>query len=231
MKANSIFSLMIKLQHVYKEYRLDGETIFTALSDITIEIRTGEITGTIGTSGSGKSTLMHMIGLLDTPSKGKIFVEGDDISRINDDNLSTLRNEFVGFVFQQFNLIPKLTVRENILLPTIYAKKKLNYDPEEKAWEIMKKFGIDEKANSYPNRISGGQQQRVAIARALIMKPKLILADEPTGNLDTKTGDQIINLLTDLNKQEKLTVIVVTHELDVAKKTRRIIKIKDGEIQ
>jgi len=222
---------MIKLQHVYKEYRLDGETIFTALSDITIEIRTGEFTGIIGPSGSGKSTLMHMIGLLDTPSKGKIFVEGDDISRINDDNLSTLRNEFVGFVFQQFNLIPKLTVRENILLPTIYAKKKLNYDPEEKAWEIMKKFGIDEKANSYPNRISGGQQQRVAIARALIMKPKLILADEPTGNLDTKTGDQIINLLTDLNKQEKLTVIVVTHELDVAKKTRRIIKIKDGEIQ
>jgi len=175
--------------------------------------------------------LMHMIGLLDKPSKGKIFIEGKDISKLDDDRLSTLRSEFVGFVFQQFNLINKLTVLENILLPTVYARKKFEYDVNEKALYLIKRFGLNGKENSYPNKISGGQQQRTAIARALIMSPKLILADEPTGNIDTKNGNEIMKLLKELNREEKITVVIVTHEADIAAQTRRIIKIRDGKIE
>lgn len=223
-------SFMIKLSHVFKEFVLDDDVIYRALNDITLTIKQGEFASIIGPSGSGKSTLMHMIGLLDKPSRGTITIEERDISTIDDDQISTLRNEFVGFVFQQFNLIPKLTVLENIMLPTIYSKKKHSYNPKEKALYILERFGIAEKAKSYPNRISGGQQQRVAIARSLIMEPKLILADEPTGNLDTKSGDEIMKLLQELNQKEKITVVIVTHEPDIAKKTKRQIKIVDGAI-
>lgn len=220
---------MIKLRNIYKEYKLDGE-IFTALKNINLEIKKGEFTAIAGPSGSGKSTLMHTIGLIDHPSRGQIFIEDKDISKLNDDQLSKLRNEFVGFIFQQFNLINKLTVMENILLPAIYIRKKTNFNPQEKVLFLMKRFGIENKANSYPNKISGGEQQRVAIARALINNPKIILADEPTGNLDTKTGDKILNLLEELNKKDGLTVIIVTHERDVAERTRRKIQMRDGEI-
>lgn len=223
-------SFMIKLTHVFKEFKLDDDVIYTALNDVSLTIKQGELSSIVGPSGSGKSTLMHIIGLLDKPSRGEIHIQDTDISTLNDDELSTLRNEFVGFVFQQFNLINKLTVLENIMLPTIYSKKKKAYDPKEKAMYILKRFGIDSKAGSYPNRISGGQQQRVAIARALIMEPKLILADEPTGNLDTKSGDEIMKLLKELNEKEKITVIIVTHEPDIARKTKRQIKIVDGKI-
>lgn len=222
---------MILLENVRKEYRLDNEVTFTALNDINLEIKDGEFTSIIGPSGSGKSTLMHLVGLLDLPSSGKIFIDKKDISQLNDDQLSSLRNEFVGFVFQQFNLINKLTVLENILMPTIYARSRFVYDPAEKARYLLDRFGLKDKQNSFPNRISGGQQQRVAIARALIMNPRLILADEPTGNLDTKTGSEILKLLHELHEKEKITVVIVTHDPQIAKRTERQIEIRDGEIQ
>jgi len=221
---------MIKLENVWKEYFLDKELVFTALKNINLTIKKGEFTSIIGPSGSGKSTLMHIIGLLDPISKGKIFIEDKDTSKLNDDQTSTLRNEFVGFIFQQFNLIPKLTVLENVIMPTIYARTKLTFDPKERARELIDKFGLSSKENSFPNKISGGQQQRVAIARALLMNPRLILADEPTGNLDTKTGDDILKILHGLHQKEQITVVIVTHDSHIAERTERKIVIRDGEI-
>lgn len=208
---------------------MDAETVFTALKNVDLDINKGEYAAIVGQSGSGKSTLMHIIGLLDKPSEGKVTIEGKDISTLDDDDTSTLRSEFVGFVFQQFNLINKLTIKENIMLPVEYARRKFDYDPGERADYLMKRFGILDKKDSFPNKISGGQQQRVAIARALIMNPKLILADEPTGNLDTKTGDEIMTLLGELNK-EGITILIVTHEPDIAARAKRQIKLKDGEV-
>ena len=222
---------MIKISHVNKQYVLDADNIFNALTDVSIEIKDKEFVSIIGQSGSGKSTLMHIIGLLDKPTTGQVIVNDQDISKLNDNEISLLRNDFVGFVFQQFNLINKLTVLENVMLPSIYSRKKLDFDPQEKALELLKRFGLEEKIKSFPNKLSGGQQQRVAIARALIMGPKLILADEPTGNLDSKSGEVVLSLIRDLNFKEKITVIVVTHDMFVAKQASRIIKIKDGKIE
>lgn len=220
---------MITLSQVNKTYKLEGED-FQALKDINLEIKAKEFTAILGPSGSGKSTLMHIIGLLDQPSSGKIIINDHDVSKLSDDKLSLLRNEFVGFVFQSFNLINKLTVLENVLLPSIYQPKADPKKMHARAMELLERFGIASKANSYPNKISGGQQQRVAIARALIMNPQLILADEPTGNLDSKTGDTIMKLLEELNKTEKVTIVIVTHEPDIAARTRRQIHVRDGEI-
>src|SRR3989344_5494303 len=221
---------MIKLKSVYKDYKIDNELTFQALKNINLTIKQGEFTSIMGPSGSGKSTLMHIIGLLDKPTKGEIIIEGKDISTLSDDKLSSLRNEFVGFVFQQFNLINRYTVLENVMLPTMYAKKELKFDPKERAMELLKSVGIDEKKDSYPNKISGGQQQRVAIARALIMNPKLILADEPTGNVDTKTGKEIMKILIQLNKDKKITIELVTHEKEIAHKTNQAINKINGSI-
>lgn len=224
-------SSIIELKNIWKKYEIDDDIVFTALKNISLTIEKGEFCSLVGPSGSGKSTLMHIIGLLDKPTEGEVIIEGKNIASVNDDHLSTLRNEFVGFVFQQFNLINKLTVLENILLPTVYARKTINYDSQKRALEIMERFGIASKANSYANRISGGQQQRVAIARSLIMSPDLILADEPTGNLDTKSGDEIMKLLKQLNKDDHITVLIVTHEPDIAAQTKRQIQIVDGSIK
>lgn len=222
-------STIIKLQNVNKTYFL-GEDEVKAVDNASLEIRKGEYVSILGSSGSGKSTLMHIVGLLDQPTSGHVFIEGKDVSKLKDDHLSNLRNTFVGFVFQQFNLINKLTVLENVVLPSVYFKSKLKYDPVKKAKDLLTKFGMAERLDFRPNKISGGQQQRVAIARSLIMDPKLILADEPTGNLDSKTGDEILDILEKLNKETGVTVVLVTHEKVVANRTKRQIYIRDGKI-
>jgi len=220
---------MIKLENVCKSYFLGDEEV-KAVDSVSLQIKEKEFIGIQGSSGSGKSTLMHLIGLLEQPTSGKILLEGKDVSKLTDDELSKIRNRKVGFVFQSFNLINRFTVIENVLLPTKYAKSSMDFDPIKNAEELLKRFGIYDRRNFFPNKISGGQQQRVAIARALIMKPKIILADEPTGNLDSKTGDEIIGILESLNKEFGVTVAIVTHEADIAAKTRRRIYIKDGRV-
>lgn len=220
---------MIKLQNICKSYFL-GEEQVKAVCSVNLDIKDGEYLGVLGSSGSGKSTLMYLIGLLEQPTEGKIILDGKDVSKLTDDELSQIRNRNVGFVFQQFNLINKFTVLENLLMPTKYFKGKMDFDPMVRAEELLKKFGIWERRNFFPNKISGGQQQRVAIARALMMKPQIILADEPTGNLDSKTGDEIMDLLEELNREMKVTVVVITHEKSVAKRTKKQVYIRDGEI-
>ncbi|KKR70995.1 MAG: ABC transporter, ATP-binding protein [Candidatus Woesebacteria bacterium GW2011_GWA2_40_7b] len=220
---------MIKLENVCKSYQVGDEGV-NAVKNINLLIKEEEFIGIMGTSGSGKSTLMHIIGLLEKPTSGKVILEGSDISKLSDNELSKIRNKTVGFVFQSFNLINRFTVLENVLLPTRYSKEPLKFNAVARAEELLKKFGILERKNFFPNKISGGQQQRVAIARALVMSPKIILADEPTGNLDSKTGGEILTILSSLNKEFGVTVILVTHEHDIAAKTKRTIYIKDGQI-
>lgn len=220
---------MIKLIDVCKSYQLGDEFVY-AVKDVNLLIKEKEFVGIMGTSGSGKSTLMHIIGLLEKPTSGKMLVDGNDVSKLSDDELSKIRNKTIGFVFQSFNLIPRFTVLENVLLPTRYSKEPIKFDAVKRAEELLDKFGILARKNFFPNKISGGQQQRVAIARALIMNPKIILADEPTGNLDSRTGDEILAILGNLNKEFGVTVILVTHEHDIAAKTKKQIYVRDGMV-
>lgn len=220
---------MIKFENVNKNYEI-GDEIASVLKNINLTIKDGEYTSIVGPSGCGKSTMMHILGLLDQPTSGKVLIDERDVSRLSDDQLSEIRNNYVGFIFQQFNLINKLSVMENVLLPTKYSKTKLDFDPVKRAEELLTRFGIIQRSDYRPNKISGGQQQRVAIARALIMKPKLILADEPTGNLDSVSGAEILKLLNELNSELKVTILVVTHDKEIASKTKRQITMKDGSI-
>jgi putative ABC transport system ATP-binding protein len=220
---------MIKLQNVSKSYFLGDEEV-KAVCNVNLGIKAKEYISILGSSGSGKSTLMYLIGLLEHPSSGKIYLDKRDVSKLSDDELSKIRNKHVGFVFQQFNLINKFTVFENVLLPSRYVKERVDFNPQARAEELLKKFGIYDRRDFFPNKISGGQQQRVAMVRALMMKPRIVLADEPTGNLDTKTGDEILDLLEGLNKEFGVTVVLVTHEKVVADRTKRKIYIRDGQI-
>lgn len=220
---------IIRLNQISKTYHL-GEDIVKAVDKVSLEIYKKEYISILGSSGSGKSTLMHLIGLLESPTSGKITLQSKDISKLDDAQLSKIRNSTIGFVFQSFNLINKFTILENVLLPTLYAKTTLDFNPKKRALNLLDKFGILNRKDFYPNKISGGQQQRVAIARALIMNPKIILADEPTGNLDSKTGPEILKLIEDLHREFDTTIIVVTHELAIAKRAKKNIYIKDGQI-
>lgn len=220
-------SPIIRLENVSKTYFL-GEEPVKAVGNISLEIFAKEYLSILGTSGSGKSTLMYLIGLLETPSQGKIYLNNRNVSQLNDVQLSRLRNETIGFIFQSFNLINKYTVLENVLLPTIYFRNKLDFNPQNRALDLLEKFSILNRKDFFPNKISGGEQQRVAIARALIMNPKIILADEPTGNLDTKTGQDIMKIVSNLNRDFHTTVITVTHDHSIAKQAKKLIYLKDG---
>ncbi|OGH14956.1 MAG: macrolide ABC transporter ATP-binding protein [Candidatus Levybacteria bacterium RIFCSPHIGHO2_01_FULL_37_33] len=218
---------LISLANVTKDYNL-GDLTVRVLKGITLKIKNGEFVAIQGRSGSGKSTLMNIIGLLDTPTAGSYYLEETDVSSLKEDELSYLRNKKIGFVFQSFNLLPRATILENVVLPGIYAGENPK-ERDEKAGNILEKIGLLKHISKRPNQLSGGEQQRVAIARALMNNPDIILADEPTGNLDTKSGQEVINLLKTLHKQGK-TIVLITHEKDIAKQADRIIKLTDGRI-
>ena len=218
---------LISLINITKDYII-GDIVTNVLKGITLKVREGEFIAITGRSGSGKSTLMNVIGLLDTPTNGRYFLEKTEVSKFNEDELSDLRNKKIGFVFQSFNLLSRATILENIILPGIYAGMDRK-TREKRGRDLLLNLGISEHEDKNPNQLSGGQQQRVAIARALMNNPDLILADEPTGNLDTKSGQDVMHLLGKLNKEGK-TIILITHEKDIAKHARRTIELVDGKI-
>ncbi len=218
--------MLITIKNISKEYE-SGEATTKVLCDVSFNIEKGEFVSIMGPSGSGKSTLMHILGLLDRQTTGTYLFEGEDVSKFNDDELANFRNEKIGFVFQAFHLLPKTTVLENVILPLIYSKDKKNH--EEKAKKILEDVGLSHRINYMTNQISGGEKQRVAIARALVNNPDVLFADEPTGNLDSKSGKQIMEILQELNAKGH-TIILVTHETATAEHADRIIKIIDGEI-
>ena len=218
---------IIRLLNVKKQYKTDVVTTHV-LNGISFRVNKNDFIAIIGPSGSGKSTLMNIIGLLDSATSGKYFLNGIDTSKFGEDELAELRNKTIGFVFQSFNLLPRATTFENVILPSIYAGISRN-ERLRKATEILKTLGLGDKLNNRPNQLSGGQQQRVAIARALMNDPELILADEPTGNLDTKSGQDVMKILKNLNREGK-TIILITHETEIAKHARIIVRITDGKI-
>lgn len=220
---------LIKLTKVNKIFQLDEEVTFQALKDINLEIKKGEFVAIMGPSGSGKSTLMNILGLLDHPTSGSYRLEGKDAAHLKDDHRAELRNKNIGFVFQSFNLLARTKAFENVALPLIYSgvSKK---DRERRAKKSLDSVGLSDKYESKPSQLSGGQQQRVAIARALVTNPDIIFADEPTGNLDSKSGAEILEILRKLNEEGK-TIILITHDKNIAENAKRIIRIKDGEIE
>jgi putative ABC transport system ATP-binding protein len=219
---------MIKLQDVWRLYHMGEETI-NALAGINLEISQGEFVSIVGPSGSGKSTLLHIIGGLDSPTKGSIVVDGQDLSKASDRELSTYRNKKVGFVFQTFNLQPTYNALENVALPLVFAKVPLG-KRNQIAREALDTVGLGDRVRHKPGELSGGERQRVGIARALVNNPKILLADEPTGNLDSKARERIIELLTKLNKERGLTLMLVTHDLESAKNADRMLQMHDGKL-
>ena len=218
---------MIDLQNVYKLYET-GDTIVHALDGITLHIDDGEFVAIVGQSGSGKSTCMNIIGCLDVPTSGKYIIDGMDVSTLDDDELSYIRKNKLGFIFQQYNLIQKLNIISNVELPLIY-KRMPKEDRIIIAEKALKRVGLDGKEKRYPQQLSGGQQQRVSIARALASKPSIILADDPTGDLDSKTGAEVLELIKELNKEGN-TIVLVTHDNSIASQAKRIVRLQDGKI-
>lgn len=219
--------MLIRVENLKKEYKT-GEVVTKVLHGLSFNISKGEFVSIMGPSGSGKSTLMHILGLLDRPSSGQYHLDGKNIVNLDDNELANLRNEKIGFVFQAFNLLPRTTVLENVKLPLIYSQKNKK-DHDALAIKVLESVGLGHRLNYYTNQISGGEKQRVAIARALVNGPSVIFADEPTGNLDSKSGLQIMAILQCLNEAGN-TIILVTHETYTAEHAKRILRIKDGEI-
>lgn len=220
---------IIELKEVWKTYKM-GEVEVHALKNANFQIKKGEFVAISGPSGSGKSTMMHIVGCLDKPSKGNIYLDGKNVSSLTESNLAEIRGQKIGFIFQQFNLIPTLTAIENVTLPMEFQDSSVN-NSNIKAKELLEFVGLKERMHHKPTELSGGQAQRVAIARALANNPDIILADEPTGNLDSATGQYIMNFLCDLNQKEGKTVIIVTHDAELIKFAKRVIKLKDGKIE
>jgi len=219
---------LIRVKNLKKQFQI-GSEIVNAIKDISFEVNAGEFISIMGPSGSGKTTLMNIIGCLDTPTSGEYHLDDNEVSLLEDDELAAIRNRKIGFVFQSFHLLTRNTALKNVMLPLTYA----GYDKSEateKAKSVLDKVGLDDRINHKPNELSGGQQQRVAIARALVNNPSIIFADEPTGNLDTKTGEEIMNLFKELHRNGQ-TIIVITHENEIADQTERIITVKDGLIE
>jgi putative ABC transport system ATP-binding protein len=219
---------MIEVKNVSKIYKM-GKEEFAALNNVSLNINEGDFLAIVGPSGSGKSTLMHLIGGLDTPTSGNIYMDGKDISKLKDKQMSKYRNSTIGFVFQAFNLENTQTALENVMMPLIFAGLSAK-ERKLKAINALKMVDLEDKLKNKPSEMSGGQRQRVSIARALVNTPKIIFADEPTGNLDSKNGAKVMDLLKDLNRKG-FTIIMVTHSVEDAKEAKRIIKIRDGEIQ
>ncbi len=219
---------IIETQEITKVYKI-GDIAVNALNSVSLLIEKGEFAAIMGPSGSGKSTFMNILGCLDKPTSGRYLLEGADISGLRKDDLSTIRNKNIGFVFQGFNLLPRTSAIENVELPMLYNSFSAN-ERSQRAEAALKKVGLSGRENHHPNQLSGGQQQRVAIARALVNNASIILADEPTGNLDTKTSAEIMELFTKLNTESNITIILVTHEHDIAAYSRRIIKFLDGYV-
>jgi putative ABC transport system ATP-binding protein len=217
---------MIRLEDVTKIYQM-GEVEVGALQGVSLEIDEGEIVAIMGPSGSGKSTLMHVIGCLDVPTAGRYVLDGQDIGAMSDNRLSEIRGRQIGFVFQTYNLLPRLTARANVEIPLVYGR---GSDRRRRALEALERVGLGDRANHKPAELSGGQQQRVGIARALVKQPRILLADEPTGNLDSQSSGEIMAILKSLNEDVGLTVILVTHELDIANHARRVVSMLDGRV-
>jgi putative ABC transport system ATP-binding protein len=222
-------SPLIKLIDVWKIYKM-GETEFAALAGINLEISKGEFLVILGPSGSGKSTLMNLIGCLDIPSKGSVILNSENIASLAESDLAKIRGQMIGFIFQSFNLVPTLNVEENVMLPMEFQETDIRAG-HQRANYLLDIVSLSDKKQNLPSQLSGGQMQRVAIARALAVDPPIILADEPTGNLDSKTGYYILNFLSDLHKKEGKTIIIVTHDVEIVKLATRVIHIKDGQIE